>query len=78
MPHPSHSPLFEHPNNEPIIMQLFLVSCYLLPLAFLAPKTHTLRRRVQGFIPERRSIWVVILLQTGWPFFSLFFWVFIP
>ena len=58
MPRPSHSPLFDHPNNEPLITQISPVSRYLLPLMFLAPKTYTLHGRVQGSIPERRSVWV--------------------
>ena len=69
MPCPSHSPPFDHPNNEPLITQVFPVFCYLLPLTFLAPKTYTLHRRVQGSIPERRSVWVIILLQTCWTSF---------
>jgi hypothetical protein len=65
MPRPSHSPLFDHPNNEPLITQVSPVSFYFLPLTFLAPKTYTLRRGVQGSIPERRSIWVFHL----WSYF---------
>jgi hypothetical protein len=72
MPRPSHSPLFDHPNNEPLIMQISPVASYLFPLIFLAPKTYTLRRRVQGSIPERRSVWVFHLWSYFYKLVGLF------
>jgi hypothetical protein len=79
MPHPSHFPWLDHPNNiwwivqimKPLIMQSSLASCHFLPLRYkYSPQPPVLKH------PQSLNIFKTLKLRSDLLLLFLMWWVF--